>query len=402
MSARLRVADVFKAHWPDYDRNNRIAPHQRNAARHIVQCRTAELGGHLYRCDECNSEVPLYNSCLDRHCPTCQTVSKQEWLEQRRGELLPVQYFHVVFTLPHDLNGLVDANRPVLLGELFGVSAWVLRHFAADPQWRLEGDMGFIAALHTWNQLLQEHFHLHCIVPGGVWRETTREWIPCRGKWLFRKASLAAAFRNRFLKRLTTLRCRGKLFFSGRAAGLAESTAWDNFLSGLRTKSWVVWPKATAAGPEQALDYLGRYTHRVAISDSRILKLENGLVTFSWRDRSSLEGYAPASRSDGNKLNTTILPAEEFIRRFLYHILPPGFQKIRYFGWLAAKNKTKAIAAIRSALNADPPPPPPSDETSADRIKRLTGIDVTLCPVCGKGHLIYAGDIPPSAARAPP
>jgi len=388
---RLRVADVFKVHWREYDRNNRIAPHQRNAARHIIQCRTGELGGHLYRCGECGSEVPLYNSCLDRHCPTCQTVTKQEWLAHRRSELLPVQYFHVVFTLPHDLNGLVDANRPVLLDELFGVSAWVLRHFAADPQWRLEGDMGFIAALHTWNQLLLEHFHLHCIVPGGVWRQDSQTWMPSRRNFLFGKQALADAFRNRFLKRLVALRGQGKLNFTGRVAELADPRTWDNFLAGLKAEKWVVWPKPTATGPEQALDYLGRYTHRVAISDSRILKLENGLVTFAWRDR-----------AEGNALKNKTLPADEFIRRFLYHVLPPGFQKIRYFGWLAAKNKTKTLAAIRAALNVEPPAPLLKNETPVERIKRLTGVDVTLCPICGKGHLVYLDRIAPSHPRAPP
>jgi hypothetical protein len=318
-------------------------------------------------------------------------VTKQEWLEHRQSELLPVQYFHVVFTLPHDLNGLVDANRPVLLSELFGVSAWVLRHFAADPQWRLEGDMGFIAALHTWNQLLQEHFHLHCIVPGGVWREESKTWIPCRNNFLFGKRALADAFRNRFLKRLAALRSKGKLNFTGRAAELADSKAWEQFLAGLKVQKWVVWPKPTATGPEQALDYLGRYTHRVAISDFRILKVEDGFVTFAWRDR-----------ADNNALKTKTIPAEEFIRRFLCHVLPPGFQKIRYFGWLAAKNKTKTLAAIRSALNVEPPAPPPSNETAVERIKRLTGVDVTLCPICGKGHLVYVARIAPSAARAPP
>lgn len=401
-TCRLRVADVFRAHWQEYDRNNRLAPHQRNAVLHCMTCRTAALGGHLYRCDKCDSEVPLYNSCLDRHCPTCQTVTKQEWLARRQAELLPVQYFHVVFTLPHALNGLVDANRSTLLNELFGASAWVLRRFAADPIWRLEGDIGFITALHTWNQLLQEHFHIHCIVPGGVWRaaakhpgeagrETSGAWVPCRRNFLFGKQALADAFRNRFLRRMSALRGQGRLSFAGRAAELADDTLWNRFLAGLKSSKWVVWPKPTAAGPEQALDYLGRYTHRVAVSDSRILKLHDGLVTFAWRDR-----------ADNNLLKTKTLPADEFIRRFLYHILTPGFQKIRYYGWLASRNKTATLAAIRSALKVEPPDPAPADETSAERIKRLTGVDVTICPVCGKGHLVYVSNIEPAEAKAPP
>ena len=206
MSAALRVADVIRDCWSKYNRNTRIPTHAVKAARHLLRCRTKALGGHIHCCDQCGGEVPVYNSCQSRHCPTCQTSAKEKWLDTRRTELLPVQYFHVVFTLPHALNGLVDANRKVLLGELFSVTNWVLQRFAQDPQWRLQGELGFLAVLHTWTQKLQEHFHVHCIVPGGVWRAETREWIPCRGKWLFRKESLADAFRNRYIKRLRALR----------------------------------------------------------------------------------------------------------------------------------------------------------------------------------------------------
>jgi len=388
---RLRVADVFKAHWQEYDRTLRIAPQQARAVRHILSCRTAQLGGHLYRCEECGSEVPVYNSCLDRHCPTCQTAKKQEWLEARQGELLPVQYFHTVFTLPHhQLNRLVNANRELLLNELFAVAAWVLQSFAADPQWRLEGLMGFIAVLHTWNQLISEHFHLHCIVPGGVWREDSKEWIHCRRNFLFGKQPLADAFRNRYCKRLKALRRQGKLFFTGPAAELAEQSQWDKFIAELENIRWSVWPKPTAVGPTQALDYLGRYTYRVAISDYRILKLENGRVTFSWRDR-----------SEANKLKTRELPAQEFIKRFLYHILPRGFQKIRYYGWLSPRKKKKLLPLIRQALNASEPPPP-MKETTAERILRLTGVDIRKCPHCNKPALVYVADIPPTQSRAPP
>jgi hypothetical protein len=228
--------------------------------------------------------------------PSCQTVRKQEWLQARRTELVSAQYFHVVFTLPHQLNALVDGNRETLLDELFTVSGWVLRRFAADPRWRLEGSLGLIALLHTWNQRLGEHFHLHCIVPGGVWRAAAKpsgedgradagRWVPCRGKYLFGKAPLADAFGNRYCKRLRSLRRRGKLTFGGGAAELADADAWERFVAELRAMRWAVWPKATAADPERALDYLGRYAYRVAISDHRVLTLEDGNVTFAWRDR---------------------------------------------------------------------------------------------------------------------
>ena len=389
MAAALRVADVLRKHWSEYDRTHRVVPQAVQAVRHIISCRSAELGGHLYECEACGSQIPVYNSCLDRHCPTCQTVRKQEWLQARQAELLPVQYFHTVFTLPHRLNPLVDANRELLLDELFTTAAWVLQSFAADPQWRLEGLLGFIAVLHTWNQLIGKHFHLHCIVPGGVWRQDSKEWVPCRRNYLFKKSSLAEAFGNRYCKRLRALRRQGKLFFTGPATDLADQTRWNAFMAELQSIQWAVWPKPTAADPAQALDYLGRYAYRVAISDHRILKLREANVTFSWRDR-----------SEDNKLKTKELPAEEFINRFLYHILPPGFQKIRYYGWLSPTKKKHLLPAIRETLNCPQPPLPSKNETTAERILRLTGVDIRKCPCCGKPALVYVGQLP--RTRAPP
>lgn len=267
---------------------------------------------------------------------------------------------------------------------------WVLQRFAADPQWRLEGQLGFLAMLHTWTQKLQEHFHLHCIIPGGVWRNKTRTWIPCRHNFLFGKQSLCDAFRNRYLHRLAALRRQGKLVFRGGATVLTDPVQWDAFLRKPAGKRWVARPQPTAAGPEQALDYLGRYVHRTAISDHRILSINNGHVRFTYRDR-----------ADGNRLKKMDLPAAEFIKRFLYHILPSGFQKARYYGWLSSTNKTKTLAAIRQTLHAEPPTPPP-EETASERILRLTGVDVLRCPVCGKPTLIYVGLLAPNMARAPP
>jgi len=387
---RLRVGDIFRAHWPEYNRTHRVNPRAAKAARHLLACRTAALGGHLYRCQNCGGEVPLYNSCQDRHCPTCQTLRKQQWLQDRQRELLPVEYFHTVFTLPHGLNGLVNANRKRLLDELFAVVHWVLERFAQDPQWRLEGDLGFIALLHTWNQRTHEHFHLHCIVPGGVWRAESGEWIPCRRHYLFGKQPLADAFRNRYLKRLCALRRQGHLRFTGAAAPLAAEAAWAPWIGELAATAWAVWPKPTAAGPEQALDYLGRYTHRVAISDHRLLTFEHGQVTFAWRDR-----------ADHNALKACTLSTEEFIRRFLCHILPRGFRKIRFYGWLSARKRANALPAIRAALGAAPPAPVP-EETVAQRVERLTGVDIARCPHCHQPHALrHVGPLLP-CARAPP
>jgi hypothetical protein len=383
MATRLRVADAIGSCWESYNRAYAVAPHAAKAVRHILRCRTAALGGHIHQCDRCGSEVPVYNSCQTRHCPTCQTSAKEAWLDARLSEVLPVQYFHVVFTLPHSINALIDANRSRLLGELFATVNWVLQRFAQDPQWRLEGQLGFLAILHTWTQRLKLHFHVHCIVPGGVWRETSQEWASCRGKWLFREDSLGDAFRNRFLSRLCSLRKQGKLVYSGRAAPLAADAAWETWLATLSAQNWIVFPKPTPDDPTQALDYVARYTHKVAIGDSRIQAVRDpsagagqaATVTYTWRDR-----------SDANAEKTETIPAALFTRRFLAHILPDGFHKIRYFGWMAAVHRKDILAAIRKAIHAQPPPQP-AKESLAERVLRRTGVDITLCPHCGKGHL---------------
>jgi len=419
MSAHLRVADVFRSCWEEFGAAHPVAAHPGRVVRRLLDCRTAALGGHLYRCETCGGEVPMYNSCQDRHCPTCQTLRKQEWLEARRAEILPawpavaserrrLPYFHTVFTLPHTINPLIGANRELLLDELFGAVNWVLQHFAADPQWKLEGQLGFVAVLHTWTQKLLLHYHLHCLVPGGAWRAAAKppgeagnapqnRWRSAHRRFLFGKDALAKAFQARFIRRLQTLRRRGKLAFTGDAATLESSAAWDAFIQGLWKTKWIVYPKATGKNPEQALDYLARYTHKVAISDHRILSLADGHVTFSWRDR-----------ADSNRLKTCTLPVERFVARFLLHILPEGFAKVRHFGWLASRQKKNALSAIRAALGAVAPPPP-LEETTVERILRLTGVDVRRCPHCGKPALSYVGrlnpdpaGLSPHTARAPP
>jgi hypothetical protein len=380
----LRVADVFRSSWTSYRDHHPVATHTAKVVRHILTCRTASLGGHLHRCDTCGKEVPLYNSCRDRHCPTCQTVRKQQWIEKRRAELLPVPYFHVVFTLPHALNALAASNRPQLLRELFSAVNWVLQHFAADPQWKLQGQLGFIAVLHTWSQRLMRHDHVHCLVPGGAWNPGTRLWRTAHRNFLFGKQALSKAFQARLIRRLQHLRRHGKLLFEHEASAFASDSGWNALIQSLWQTPWVVYPKATARNPEQALDYLARYTHRVAISNHRLLTLAQGHVTFSWRDR-----------SDQNRLKSLVLPADQFIGRFLLHILPHGFAKVRAFGWLAGRTKTATLAAIRTALGAQPPSSPPTDETSAQRILRLTGLDVTACPFCKTGHLVFILSLPP-------
>jgi len=377
MAATLRVADVLRPCWKSYNRKHRLPPHVGKAVRSILKCRTSELGGHIHQCDHCKSEVPIYNGCQTRHCPSCQSGAKEKWLDERREEILPVQYFHVVCTVPHSLNGLIDANRKVVLSELFGVVGWVLQHFAHDPQWRLEGELGYVAMLHTWTQKLLEHFHIHCIVPGGAWRAETKEWIPCRGQWLFKKESLADAFRNRFIKRLRSLRKRGKLIYGSTAAELEDEAAWEALLAKLENERWIVFPKATPDDSAQAFEYMARYTHKVAISDSRIKKIENGRVTYSWRDR-----------SDDNIEKLDTIPIEEFTKRFLMHILPERFHKIRYGGWMSAAKRKSALPAIREAIVEKLPEKDECEESLQERVLRKTGVDITLCPHCNKGHLV--------------
>jgi hypothetical protein len=388
--APLRVADVLRACWKRYNREHRLPPHVAKAVRSILRCRTSVLGGHIHACDHCGSELPVYNGCQTRHCPSCQGGARRKWLEDRREELLPVEYFHVVFTLPHQLNALIDANRKRLLSEFFSVTGWVLQRFAHDPQWRLEGELGYLALLHTWNQRLAEHFHIHCLVPGGVWREADGVWKPCRRKWLFEKDALADAFRNRFIKRLRALRRQKKLAYSGGAA-LADEAAWEALLGALKIKKWIVYPKATPGKPVKALEYLARYTHKVAISDSRIKSIENGHVTYTWRDR-----------ADNNTEKLDTIPLEEFTTRFCYHILPERFHKIRYGGWLSAARRKKTLAAIREVLGATTPEAPP-ETPPEENAPPAAGFDRTLCPNCGKGHLQKTDiRILPCKARPPP
>lgn len=383
----LRVADVLKRHWPEFGRRHPVESHARKVMEHLRDCRSAALGGHLYRCEQCGGESPVYNSCQDRHCPTCQTLRKQQWVEHRQAELLPAPYFHVVFTLPHRLNPLIRANPVRLLRELFGVVAWVLQRFAADPQWKLEGQLGFVAVLHTWTQKLLAHYHIHCLVPGGAWNAAEGTWRSANRTYLFGQKALAAAFQARFIARLRALRRANRLRYDGPAADLSSDAGWNTWLQSLWDTPWIVYPKATAANPRQALDYLGRYTHRVALGDHRVRALQGESITFDWRDR-----------SDGNTLKQLTLPVQDFIARFMLHILPHGFAKVRSYGWLAGRKKTATLAAIRSVLKADVPPPASDEESTAERILRLTGVDITLCARCKTGHLVHAGRLPPSRA----
>jgi hypothetical protein len=372
------VADIFRRYGQDYRRHNFLSSEQSKATHHIEICRTAKLGGHTDVCDHCGFEQNSYNSCRDRHCPKCQTLVKEKWLNDRKAELLPCPYFHNVFTLPHELNPLILTNKKVMLAILFAAVKETLQVFAGDPQWKLVGQLGFISVLHTWNQKLMDHFHLHCIIPAGVLSFDKTKWIAAENKYLFRVQSLAKEFRKRYLHKLEKAYEQEKLYFYGRDSKLADKQNFMRLIKTLRDKQWIAYSKQPFDGPEQVFDYLGRYTHKVAITNNRIVSIEDGKVTFTYRDR-----------NDENTVKEITVKAEEFIRRFLLHILPGGFMKIRYFGFLANTNKKTSIPLLRQLINPDAEIIEKLTETVCEMMLRLTGTDLSLCPECGKGKMMY-------------
>lgn len=392
------LADIFRQYGEAYRRKHRLPTHYCRVMRAIEHCRTRHMGGHLHHCQACGAEVPVYNPCGNRHCPRCQHLARAKWLARRTDELLPVGYFHYVFTLPHDLNPLVLCNRKIMLNILFDSVRNVLTAFAEDPQWRLKGQIGCIAVLHTWSQTLLDHFHLHCIIPGGVLR-ADGSWKQSRETYLFRIDSLSKAFRNAYLDSLNRAYQSGKLLFPGRLASWKKPKTWDDIIRHLQTKNWIAYAKRPFAQPEQVLDYLGRYTHRVAISNHRILKSEpSGHVQFKYKDR-----------RDNNKTKTMRLSAEEFIRRFLLHVLPRRFMKIRYFGYLAHSRRKSSIQRIRSQI-----PEADARRSSTDLEQVLADLTAAVsfcCPRCGGKLSSLTIRIPPSmdpaqyhctGARSPP
>jgi len=379
---KWELADVFRLYGDSY-RHQHPLPAEHLSVMHLIEiCRTAALGGHIYQCDNCGYQLQSYNSCRNRHCPKCQTLTKEQWLQDRKDELIPTGYFHVVFTLPHELNPLILRNKHPLLNLLITAVSNTLQAFAADPQWRMEGQLGFIAVLHTWNQKLLDHFHLHCIVPAGVLQNHST-WKPTRSTYLFKVGSLAKHFRREYLKLLAEAYHSGTLIFPGTIASLADPETFSELLDELSTTNWIVYAKPPFAGPEQLLNYLGRYTHRVAISNHRILSIHNGQVTFSYKDR-----------SDHDQVKLLTLHAHEFIRRFLLHVLPSGFMKIRHFGFLANGCKNVNLRRIREQLGVCLQESDSPKQTIVETMLRLTGVDITLCPRCGKGLLAQIASLP--------
>jgi hypothetical protein len=375
---RLEVADVFRTHGDDFlARWERVLSRpQRKAFDDIRVCRTAALGGHLDQCDQCGHCAISYNSCRNRSCPKCQAAVRAQWLAERQAELLPVEYFHVVFTLPQQIARLALHNARRIYSILFRAVAETLLTIAADPQ-HLGAAIGFLAVLHTWGQTLHLHPHIHCVVPGGGISPDNSRWIPCRKSFFLPVKVLSRFFRKRFLIHLRKAFQKGKLQFHGELESLAQPAAFDALCRKAGQMEWVVYTKRPFGGPEQVLKYLARYTHRVAISNQRLLSLAHGRVTFEWKD------YA-----DGNQSKTMTLDAVEFIRRFLLHVLPSGFVHIRHFGFLANRKRKEKLALCRSLLavpqmiiEAAADSPGGCDSTTEEELFRR-------CPVCKTGRLI--------------
>ena len=364
---RVTLADLVRVCGEAVARTHRLAKVQQVALRAIAACRTAVLGGHRDTCDWCGATRITYNSCRNRHCPTCQTTARDRWLEARRAELLPIPYFHVVFTLPHALNALAQGNPRVVYGLLFRAATDTLLAFGRDPR-HLGGTIGVTAILHTWGQTLSQHLHLHCVVTGGALSPDSTHWIPARRGFLFPVRALAVVFRARYLDELRRAYDAHRLTFAGGTAPLADQATWSRFLHTLHAQAWVVYAKPPFGGPERVLAYLARYTHRVAITDARLVDLVDGVVRFRWKD------YA-----DHDRVKVMALAADEFLRRFLLHVLPSRFVRIRHAGLFANHDRHARLDRCRALLGASPIPPPPADTAPLDAPDR--------CPVCGQGTM---------------
>jgi hypothetical protein len=310
-------------------------------------------------------------------------LTKEQWLNDRKAELLGCSYFHLVFTLPHELNQIILSNKKTAFNILFAAVNQTLQAFAKDPQWRLQGRLGFICVLHTWSQTLIDQFHLHCLIPAGALSFTKDRWIPANDNYLFKITSLAKEFRKRYLKLLLNAYLKQELIFTQKTVALNSTQAFQQLINSVSKTKWIAYAKRPFAGPQQVLDYLGRYTHRVAISNNRIISMDNGRVTFTYRDR-----------QNDNEIKKMTLDADQFIRRFLLHVLPKGLIKIRYFGFLAHTNKKKDIPLIRKLIDPNATLPEKSKETICEMMLRLTGIDISCCPKCKKGKMIRIRKLP--------
>jgi hypothetical protein len=383
------LADILRLYGAEFRARHRLSRQQLKVLRAIETCRTALLGGHRDRCASCGFERYAYNSCRNRHCPKCQSLATAQWLEERQAELLPVPYFHNVFTLPHELNPLIlckEENQRALLQLLFKAASETLLEFGRN---NLDALPGITMVLHTWDQQLRAHFHVHCLITGGGLSLDGQRWVHAHPRYLFPVKALGKVFRGKFLDELRHLYDQGKLLLPTGVPGvspLARPECFYALLSKLRHKPWVVYSKAPFAGPAKMLAYLGRYTHRVALSNQRLLSCDDGLVRFHYRDR-----------TDGDRRKIAKLPADEFLCRFMRHVLPKGFCRIRHFGLLANRGKAELLDRSRHLLGADRPEPV-AKKSAAEWILKISGIDVTCCPKCGQ-RALEPSEVPPLPQR---
>jgi hypothetical protein len=374
---QLQLTDILRNHIGDYQKAYPLWSEHRKIVSDLLSCRTPHLGGRVERCDNCGILRVTYYSCRNRHCPRCQHMPREQWLEKRKDEILPVSYFHVVFTLPHELNTVILNNKKVMFNILFAAASKTLLKFGENE---LNGTPGFLAILHTWDQKLKAHFHLHCIIAAGVVSKGCKRWIACKNDYLFNQDALSLVFRGKFIQRMDQACKSEKIKFVDNSYKKLKNT--------LFTKKWVVSVRDPVKRPEDVLEYLARYTHRVAIANSRIKALKDGMVTFSVKNRKK------------KRTELITISAVGFIRRFLLHSLPKRFVKIRYYGFLANRNRKKNLKTIRLFMGLSEPAVKdilPLEEM----MKTLTGIDITICPVCNEGKMQFYDEIPRSRARAP-
>ena len=387
----VEVADIFRHHGPGYRQSHRLPLAHLRAMHAVEVCRTAELGGHKDKCAECGHIEISYNSCRNRHCPKCQTLRKETWIEDRADDLLPIQYFHVVFTIPSELKPLALMNQKIMYNLLFRSASETLVELADNPK-HLGARIGFIAILHTWGQNLMDHPHVHCVVTGGGLSSDKTHWVSSRKGFFIPVRVMSALFRGKFLAFLKEAFGSGELIFPGGISHLKDTGDFEIFRKRLYHKKWIVYCKPPFAGVNGVLQYLGRYTHRIAISNNRILSLNDGEVSFRWRD------YAD---SDRQKVMT--LKADEFMRRFLLHVLPHRYVRIRHFGLLGNRRRKDNIALCRRLLKVDMTMSKvKKEETWQEQLLRICGVDVTSCPVCKKGKMFTVDILLPARCNGPP
>lgn len=404
MKRSLEVADIFRAFGPAYREIHDLEMPLRHlrVMRAVEICRTAELGGHIDQCDRCGQRKISYNSCRNRHCPKCQSLEKERWLEARKKDLLPTSYFHLVFTLPEGLRPLALRNKKVVYSLLFKAVSDTLLQLAKDRKY-LGAEIGFISLLHTWSQTLIDHPHLHCIVTGGGLSLDSQQWISSRKSFFFPVKVVSSLFRGKFLDGLKKVYGTGKLKFPGKIEVLKGAPAFQKFLTDLYQQEWVVYCKPPLKRAEQVMEYLGRYTHRVALSNDRLVSLEGNEVVLRWRDS-----------GDGNRIKFLTLEVFEFIRRFLLHVLPDRFVKIRHYGLLSNRSRERKLLRCKKLLGVLTNGEPEESQREAweDLLTRLTGVDPRVCPFCGQGKMIpreilvacvtNAADRMPQYAGCPP